>query len=332
MNPAPETPAAADRIPVFEPGKTPRPPRRPWHDGYYAMYSSVLGGIVTDPLEMTVPADDHVVHRGDGVFETLKCVDGAVYGLERHLARLGASSERIGLPPLAPAALAEIVRRTLRAGGRRDALIRILRSRGPGGFGVAPGECPEAQLYVIAYRRPPPFMAAHPGGARAVTCDVPAKAGFFATIKTCNYLPNAMMKKAAADAGADFPLGFDENGFLAEGATENFGLVDAGRVLRLPAPGRILDGITMQRVRALAPVAVREGVLAGVEVAPIPRRALETAPEVLVFGTTPDVTAVVELDGRPVGDGRPGPAQRRLNALLEDDLLHNPAMRTSMFD
>lgn len=327
MSAAPSVP-----VPVFAPGRAPRLPPQPWHANYFAMYSGPLGGIVTDPADMTVPADDHLVHRGDGVFETLKCVDGALYGFDLHLARLRQSAERIGLAPADDAGLAAIVVQTLRAGGRRDALVRVIRSRGPGGFGVSPYECPDAQLYVVIYRLPPSFMQAHPGGARAITCDIPAKAGFFATIKTCNYLPNALMKKAAVDAGADFPVGLDEQGCLAEGATENLGLVDARRVLRLPPPGRILDGITMQRARALAPVAVREGALSGVETAPIPAAALREAAELLVFGTTPDVTAVVNLDGRPVGDGRPGPAQQSLNRLLDADIRSNPAMRTPVFD
>ncbi|MBM4155474.1 MAG: aminodeoxychorismate lyase [Lentisphaerae bacterium] len=316
-------------IPVFPAGAVPRLARRPWHDHYYAMYSGALGGIVTDPAGMTVPADDHVVHRGDGVFETIKCVDGHVYGLAPHLARLSASAERIGLRvPCGPADLTAVILATLRAGGRRDALVRVILSRGPGGFGVAPAECPEPGLYVIAYRLTPPFMDAHPDGAKAVTVDVPIKPGFLAVIKTCNYLPNALMKAAAHAAGADFPVAFDERGFLAEGATENLGIVTREKVLQVPRSGRILDGITVQRVFALAPAAVRGGLLAGVGVADIPRAAMDAASEILVFGTTPDVTAVVQFDGRPVGSGRPGPVQAALNRLLTDDIRSNAELRT----
>ncbi len=316
-------------IPVFPPGGVPRLARRPYHDHYYAMFSSALGGIVTDPVAMTVPADDHVVHRGDGVFETIKCADGAVYGLALHLERLAASAGRIGLRvPESPEGLGDIVQETIRAGGRRDCLVRVLLSRGPGGFGVGPSECPEPGLYVIAYRLSPPFMEAHPEGARAAVVEVPVKPGFLATIKTCNYLPNALMKAAAQAAGADFPVAFDERGFLAEGATENLGIVTPGRVLQLPRSGRILDGITVRRVQALAPAAVRAGVLAAIETVDIPRAALDEASEILVFGTTPDVTAVVQLDGRPVGTGRPGPAQAELNRLLVEDLRANDGMRT----
>jgi branched-subunit amino acid aminotransferase/4-amino-4-deoxychorismate lyase len=73
---------------------------------------------------------------------------------------------------------------------------------------------------------------------------------------------------------------------------------------------------------------VREGVLAGVETVDIPRAALDAAAEILVFGTTPDVTAVVQFDGRPVGPGRPGPVQAVLNRLLAEDIRGNADMRT----
>jgi len=284
------------------------------------MYSDEWGGITTDPAEMQVPVDDHVVHRGDGVFETLKCRHGGIYCLDEHLDRLFASAEAIGLRPShSRAALGGIIIETVRAGRQRDCLIRVIVSRGPGGFGVSPAECPQAGLYVMAYHLPPSFMEAHPGGARAVTVDVPLKGGGLAAIKTCNYLPNVLMKAAALSAGADYPIAYDERGFLAEGATENVGVVTRDRRLRLPRPGRILQGITMRRVAALAARRPEAVGLAAVEEADIPRADVAAAAEVLIFGTTPDVTSVVELDRRPVGEGRPGPIRAALQRLLEAD-------------
>ena len=67
--------------------------RRPYHQGYFAFYSSILRGVVTEPALMTVPADDHLTHRGDGVFETLKCVDGALYLWREHVNRLLRSAD-----------------------------------------------------------------------------------------------------------------------------------------------------------------------------------------------------------------------------------------------
>jgi branched-chain amino acid aminotransferase len=174
-------------------------------------------------------------------------------------------------------------------------------------------------------------MDAHPEGAKAVAVDVPLKPSWFATIKTCNYLPNAMMKRAAAAAGADIPVAFDERGFLAEGATENLGIVTREGQLRLPKPDRILSGITVQRAADLAQELVRDGRLAAVENADIDRDAVARAAEVLVFGTTPDVTAVTRFDGKPVGDGRPGSVQSALNWLLTADIRTNAAWRTPVW-
>ena len=306
--------------------------RPAYHAGYYAMYSSWWDGITTDPNLMVVPADDHMVHRGDGLFETFKCVDGAIYNLAAHLDRLEGGARTIALElPWSRADFERIVGAVLRAGGRRDALVRVFVSRGPGGHSANPYECPRPLLMVLAIRLPPPFMELHPEGAKVGVSGVPHKDGFFAQVKSVNYLPNVLMKKQAVDAGLDFMLGFDKNGHMTELPTENFGIVTAGGVLRVPKPEHILLGTTMLRVLELARrQLVPAGVLAGVEEADVPRAELEQAAEMLVFGTTPNVTAVTEFAGRPVGDGRPGPVWRELSRIFEDDL-RNPEMLTSVW-
>ena len=71
--------------------------RQPYHSNYFAMYSSLYGGVVTDPLLMTLPIDDHMVHRGDGVFEAFKSVGGNIYNLGGHLERLVTSARGLSL-------------------------------------------------------------------------------------------------------------------------------------------------------------------------------------------------------------------------------------------
>lgn len=295
--------------------------RGPHHENYYAMFASGWNGIVTEPLLMSVPVDDHLVHRGDGVFETLKCVSGRIYLCREHIVRLFASAEKIGLTPAwSHEEIVEITRQTVRAGGRRDCLVRILLSRGPGSFGVNPYDCPRPGLYVIAHKLAPPFMDAHPGGAKCRTSAIPVKPGLFATSKTCNYLPNALMKKEAVDAGVDFTISLDERGRIAEGATENLGLLTQRHELLVPTRDRILAGTTMLRVLDLARPLVERGELADAGPREIGRDDVLAAREAFIFGTTPDVTAVVEFDGKPVGDGRPGPVWRILSDLLRRDL------------
>ena len=306
--------------------------RRGFQRKYLAMYSSFTGGIVTDPVLMLIPVDDHIVHRGDGIFETFKCIDGSIYNMNAHLKRLAGSAGKLQLVPPRPfGGIGRLVVDTVRAAGRRDSLIRVLISRGSGGFGVSPYECPQAQLFIIVSEHVPSFMTAHPAGAGAVSSSIPVKPPFFAGIKACNYLPNVLMKKEAADAGVDFAVGFDERGCLAEGATENFGIVTRDGRLLFPPLEHILAGTTMLRAAELARTLVKNGTLKSVAFAAIPGRMLRSAAEILAIGTTPDVTAVVRLDDRPVGGGRPGPVQQQLNAMLARDMRENRALLTPVF-
>ncbi|MFH0953858.1 MAG: aminotransferase class IV [Verrucomicrobiota bacterium] len=306
--------------------------RRPFHDQYYAMYSSVFGGVVADPRLMLVPVDDHMVHRGDGVFETLKFVNGGIYNLKAHLDRLCSSARGLALAlPCGPEDMADIIVQTARVAGKREGLIRVLLSRGPGSLGVNPYDCPAPALYVVVSEFKKPFMELRPEGARVRTSSMPVKPSPFSSIKSVNYLFNALMKKEAVDAGVDFVVSFDEKGFLAEAPTENAGIVTSAGVLQVPRPERILAGTTMNRVLELARQLVEIGQLARTESAGITKDRVVEASEMLIFGTTPDVTAVVEFDGKPVGSGQPGPAFRALSRLLLDDLYHNRSLQTPIF-
>jgi branched-chain amino acid aminotransferase len=303
--------------------------RRAFHDQYYAMYSSVFGGIVTEPTLMLLPVDDHVVHRGDGVFETVKCMGGNIYNLDAHLRRLHHSAERLKMDfPMGEEPLVALICDTVSAGRHQDCSIRVLLTRGPGGLSANPYECPAPQLYIIVSRLGRPFMEKSPGGARVGISAIPVKHSFFATIKSCNYLQNVLMTREAVDRGFDFMVAFDERGFMTEGATENIGIVTSSGMLAAPCLESILAGTTMDRVLELAKTSLEEGVIAAIERRDIALSDMQAAPEILVFGTTRDVTAVVKLEQHTVGNGRPGPVYRHLAELLRRDILHNTALQT----
>jgi branched-chain amino acid aminotransferase len=185
---------------------------------------------------------------------------------------------------------------------------------------------------VTASRLKPPFMTTHPGGARVGTSRFAPKDALFAEIKSCNYLLNALMTKEAVDRGLDFVVSFDQGGRLAEGATENIGIVTADRRLLFPRVERILRGTTMLRVMELAAPLVAAGTLSAVAAEDIMRLAVSAAHEILIVGTTRNVVAVSEFDGRPVGDGKPGPVAKELGSLLQADMHDNPHMLTPVFD
>jgi len=303
--------------------------RMPWHRNYYAFYSSVLGGVVTDPVLMQVPVDDHLVHRGDGVFDTFKCVGRAAYNLDAHLRRLMRSAEEIALAwPGGLEEVRETVLQTLAVAGRDACSCRVILARGPGSFGISPYDSPRPALYVAVYAPGRPFMEAHPEGARARRSAVPVKSGNFAAFKHCNYLPNMLMKREAVDAGIDFVFSYDTRGFLAEGATENVGIVTPARALLFPKMGYVLDGTTMLRAMQLAEALVADGTLTRVAFADIPEDGLQRASEVLVVGTTLDVASACVYNDAPIGGGTPGPVGTRLNALLAHDIAGNAELRT----
>lgn len=300
-----------------------------YHRNYHAMYSSVLDGIVTDPALMLIPVDDHIVHRGDGIFETFKCTGANIYNMDAHLRRLMSSAQALYYDlPWSISEIAERVIETARAARQADCLIRVLVSRGPGSFAASPYDCREPGLYIVTSNLPTPFMARHPQGARIIVTSLPLKPPPLDTTKSCNYLLNALMKKETADAGADFCAIFDEHGFLAEGATENIGVVTPDGELLFPGPQRILQGTTMLRVMELAQALVRAGDLRSVTTRDIPRDLLNRAAEILVVATTVNVAAAREFDGAPVANGAPGPVYRKLNDLLVDDIRGNPDLLT----
>lgn len=298
-----------------------------YHENYLAMYSSWLGGIVTDPALMVVPVDDHLVHRGDGVFEAFKCVDHKVYGLGRHLDRMERSAGISGLVfPLDRPQLESIILETIRTAGAPTCLIRVYLSRGPGGFSTNPYECPESQLYVMVTTLKAPPEEKYTNGVRLVTSRIPMKRDYFANIKSCNYLPNVLMTKEAQDQGVDFTVSLDERGFLGEGATENVGIVTEADEFLVPKFDRILRGVTVSRMLELARRLVGNGGLKDVCERDISPDEAYRAREMMLFGTTGDVLPVVAFDGRPIGSGKPGRYFKDFLALLQEDMRNGSGM------
>ena len=303
--------------------------KQPWHDNYLAMYSSLWKGYVTDPALMVVPADDHVVHRGDGVFDVMRCFQGKIYQMEAHLGRLERSARAVSIPlteEFDP--IRDLIKALVVKGGRRECLVRVVLSRGPGSFSANPLDCPSSQLYVNVIRLHEPPPRHYRDGVRAVTSSIPIKKTFLATVKSCNYLPNALMKREALLGGYDYAVALDEKGFLAEGATENIGILSADGYLRFPGFERTLAGITVQRVAELAQTLEKEGLIKGTKFTAISPEEAYQARELLILGTSINVLPVREYDRKTIGDGRPGPVFARLLELVKKDMVENAELLT----
>ena len=300
-------------------------PTRPDADSFYSFYSSVWDAVTTDPSLMLVPVDDHLVHRGDGVFDSAKCLGGKVFNFDAHIARLLRCAEAIGISsPWSADDIKSIAYEVIAAGGHPDCSLRIIIARGPGGMGVAPSDSPRPSLYVATYRTGPVFMDSHPNGANLVRSEFVAKLPKFATVKSCNYLQNVLMKAELAMRGADFICSFDNAGYLAEGPTENDGIVTADGILAFPKPDNILAGTTMMRCLAYGEKLVAQGLLAGVERRDITEADMFAAREIIACGTTIHVVSMTSYEGKPVADGKPGPVAAALGRMLEDEMGLNP--------
>lgn len=302
-----------------------------WHSNYLSMYSSQWQGITQDPDLMLIPIDDHLVHRGDGGFDVMRCIQGRIYQQEAHLERLERTARSISLElPDDYGRIRELIEAAVVIGGEKECLIRITLSRGPGSFSANPYDAPSGQMYinVIRFKAPPPEL--YEQGTSLVTSKMPSKTAFFANIKSCNYLPNALMKKEAIDAGTQYAVALDEEGFLAEGSTENIGVVGKDGVLRFPQFDKTLSGTTAKRVFELAKELKGEGAIADVTFSDILPQDAYDAREIFMTGTSLNVLPVVTYDGKRIGEGTPGPVFKELTQLLMTDMAENHELLTEV--
>jgi 4-amino-4-deoxychorismate lyase len=288
---------------------------------YYAFYSSQMGGIVTDPALMVLPFDDHMVHRGHGIFDTAGLVNGKICDLEAHLDRFILSAERSKLRVSPPRAeMREIIIRTTAAAGRRDGSIRYWLSSGPGSLELTPAAGSEPGFFVMVFAGlvyPDRWLTQ---GVKVMTTTYPIKAPIYAITKATNYLPNVLMQMEAKEAGFDNGVFIDSEGNVGESSNMNVAFVTRGGVLVHPKFDHILAGCTSIRLLELATALRDQGLLKGIEVRDVPAGEARTAREMLLLGSSVKVAPIVQWDDQVIGDGTPGPVSKALLQLLDDDM------------
>jgi 4-amino-4-deoxychorismate lyase len=289
---------------------------------YWAFYSSQLGGIVTDPALMLIPFDDHMVHRGHGIFDTAGLVAGKIYDLEAHLDRFVLSAERSKLRlPGSREEIRDIIVKTTAAGGQRDGSIRYWLSSGAGSLELSPAAGAEPGLFVMVFGGLSYPERWYTEGLRVMTTTYPIKAPLYAITKATNYLPNVLMQMEAKEAGFDNGVFIDAAGHVGESSNMNVAFVTRDGVLVHPKFDRILRGCTSVRLLELAHVLRDQGLLAGVEIRDLPVADARTSREMVLLGSSVKVAPVVQWDAQVIGDGRPGPVARALLRLLEEDMI-----------
>ena len=287
---------------------------------FYSMYSSVLDGIVTDPALMVLPLDDHMVHRGHAVFDTATLTHGMLYQLDPHLDRLLRSAELARIPlPFSREQLRQIILDTAAASGERDGSVRYWLSAGPGGFALGPAECVGSSFYVIVFKQEFYPQSYYTEGVKVISSQIPIKPPLFARTKSTNYLPNVLVVLEAKDRGADNGVFMDQHGMVAESSNMNVAFVTWERVLRHPSFDAILSGITIERMLKLAERLVEQGDLKEIRLGDLSVDEGRQAAEMMLIGSSIKVAPVVQWDGQPIGDGKPGPITKKLLQLWEED-------------
>jgi branched-chain amino acid aminotransferase len=281
---------------------------------YRAFFSSWLGGMTKDPRLMQVPVDDHLVHRGDGVFEAFKSKDRKVFLLDEHLTRLEISAARISLKlPFSKPEIKDICLQLLKFSDCSDALVRLYVARGPGGFSPNPYESEASQLYIVITDFKPVPEAKYTAGVSVMQSQVESKQGWMAQTKSCNYLLNVLMKKESVDHSFDFSISVAPTGELLEGPTENLALIDTNGAFVLPPFNHILKGTTLVRVAEL----VERNNLMKVRQQNFTWSELKASQEAFMIGTTLDVLPISKIGEETKKLGPWGP---RLRELLMADM------------
>ncbi|KAG2650068.1 hypothetical protein PVAP13_1NG189319 [Panicum virgatum] len=203
-----------------------------------AMYSSIFGGITKDPSAMVIPIDDHMVHRGHGVFDTAAIMDGHLYELDQHLDRFLRSALMAKIPLLFDrSTIRSILIQTVSASNCTQGSLRYWLSVGPGDFQLSSSGCANPALYAVI--ESPSLQV--PAGCKVVTSSIPIKSPQFAVMKSVNYLPNALTKVEGEENGAFTGIWLDDKGFVAEGSNMNVGFVTADKELLIPCFDKILS-------------------------------------------------------------------------------------------
>ena len=286
---------------------------------YAARMKIYLDGKFVDASEAKVSVFDHGLLYGDGVFEGIRLYGGNIFRLEEHLERLEYSAKAIMLQmPLTRDELREVTCETCRQNGLTDAYIRLVITRGVGDLGLAPWLCPKPSIFIIASKISLYPQEHYDNGLAIVT--VPTRrigpAALPATVKSLNYLNNILGKIEAKQFGALEAIMLNDQGYVAECTADNVFVVHKGEIITPSASQGALKGITRGAVIDIAGelgIPVRESDMT--------RYDIWCADECFLTGSGAEVIPVVKLDGRVIGEGKPGPITQRVLAAFRRRVL-----------
>ena len=267
-----------------------------------------LNGEYVAKEDAKISVFDHGLLYGDGVFEGIRLYDGCVYKLDEHLERLEHSAKAILLDmPMNREKFAKAVCETCRQNKLLNGYIRLIVTRGPGHLGLTPDGCGPQSVIIIADNIQLYPEELYENGLKIIS--VPTRrinaAALPPAVKSLNYLNNILAKIEAQQAGYLEAIMLNDEGYVAECTGDNIFLVYKGRIITTPTSAGALRGIT----RDVA-IAIADELGLPLDANNLTRYDLWNADECFLTGTAAEIIPVVEVDGRKVGEGKPGPVTR----------------------
>ncbi|MDD5108113.1 MAG: branched-chain-amino-acid transaminase [Candidatus Omnitrophica bacterium] len=248
---------------------------------------------------------DHGLLYGDGVFEGIRSYNRRVFKLKEHIDRLFESAQSIMLKiPLTKEQMVKAVVETIKANKLDNAYIRLVVTRGEGDLGLDPRKCYKGATIIIIADR----IALYPEklyreGLSIVTVPTVRNLpeALNPQIKSLNYLNNILAKIEAGNAGCDEAIMLDSLGYVAECTGDNIFVAKAGHLYTPPQCMGTLRGITRDSILEIA----RKNKIAAHEHV-ITRHEVYISDECFLTGTAAEIIPVVKVDGRVIGNGKPG--------------------------
>jgi D-alanine transaminase len=252
---------------------------------------------------------------GDGVYEVVPVYGGRLFRFEQHMARLNRSLTEVRIAnPMTQAQWGEVALKLVSSyadhvGAKAENINQLIYIQITRGVAMRDHVMPTditPTVFVMANKMNLPTEAQRSQGVACVTAD-----DFRwekAHIKSTSLLGSVLARQISFDAGALETIMF-RDGFLSEAAASNVWVVKGGKVLGTPKDNLVLEGI---RYRLLEEICRSKGI--AFELRRVSREEVLTADELLLSSATKEVLAVTQLDGQPVGQGKPGPVYAQLYA------------------
>jgi branched-chain amino acid aminotransferase len=269
-----------------------------------------INGKYFDKPDAKISVYDHGLLYGDGVFEGIRIYSGKAFKLREHVTRLFESARSIKLEiPISQEAMTKAINDTIAINNKIYGYIRPIVTRGAGSLGLDPRKCGDPQVIIIVDEislYPPELYDSGMEIATVSTIRNHPNA-VNPRIKSLNYLNNILAKIEGIQAGCLESLMLNHKGEIAECSGDNIFLLKHGVLRTPPIDAGILEGITRNTVIELATKANIT-----VEEVALTRHDVFVADECFLTGSAAEIISVTKCDGRPIGNGKPGPITKQL--------------------